>query len=155
MRGKSKKFILILFVVFTIIAQGGLWVNAAPKSNLKVQVETGFNGSYKYGYDVPINMTIENKNKDIKGEAQIYAINGEGRSIIYSKSLSLPKNSTKNITLNVPIMNASTKFKIIILDNEDKVYEEDCSMPSGASEQTIFIGILSDEFDNVSYINRV
>ena len=155
MRGKSKKFILILFVIFTIIAQGSLWVSAAPKSNLKVQVGAGFNGSYKYGYDVPINMTIENKNKDINGEVQIYAINGEGRSIIYSKSLSLPKSSTKNITLNVPIMNASTKFKIVILDNKDKVYEEDCSMPSGASEQTILIGILSDEFDNVSYINRV
>ena len=66
-------------------------MNAATNGNFKIKVSSGFNGSFKYGYDVPVNITIENKEKDINGELQIYAINGEGRSIVYAKSLSLPK----------------------------------------------------------------
>ena len=60
------------------------------------------------------------------------------------------------MTLNVPIMNASTKYKIAVLDGKNKVYENECSIQSGgASEQTVLIGVLSDEYDSVSYINRV
>ena len=156
MRRRGKILKLIIFMLLAIIAQSSLWVSAASNGNIKIKVEAGFNGSFKYGCDVPINMIIENKQKDINGEVQIYAINGEGRSIIYAKSLSLPKNSTKDITLNVPVMNASTKLKIVILDGKNKMYEEEISIQSsGVSEQTVLIGILSDDFDSVSYINRV
>lgn len=143
------------FMAITILCCFGLRVEAATENKLQVKTAIGFNDNYKIGFSAPITLTINNKYKDIQGEVEIRIPSATGKYISYVKTLNMQKDSEKVITINVPIDGQRTKYKLFINNGSEVVYEDTISINNTMNNVTKFIGVLSDDFDSLSYINKV
>ncbi len=150
---KSVKILVISLIILSAVF-GGFSANAAePNKELDLKIGVGFNNAYKIGYSTPININIKNNYKDINGEVEVRVPSSPGKYMSYVKPISLQKDAEKSITINVPIGDGNrTKYAVNIYDGEDKVYEDSVTIIA-SNNVTAFIGILSDDFDSLSYIN--
>ncbi len=153
MKKSIKIFALPLLILLAVF--WGFPIQAEQASQLDVKISVGFNGVYKIGYSTPVNLTIKNNGKDINGEVEIRVPSSPGKYMSYVKPISLQKGSEKAITISIPIGNDNrNKYTVNIYDAGDLVYEDSITtLPS--NNVTNFIGILSDDFDSLSYINKV
>ncbi|OPX44487.1 hypothetical protein CLHUN_14800 [Ruminiclostridium hungatei] len=150
------KVLVASVIIFSAIFSGfsaGAAETAKDENKLEVKLNVGFNDNYKIGFSTPVNISIKNNYKDIDGEVEIRVPSSPGKYMSYVKPVSLQKGAEKLITINVPIGNDNrSKYSVNIYDGDHKVYED--SITTVASNNiTTFIGILSDDFDSLSYIN--
>jgi hypothetical protein len=149
------KFLLVLIMSSLIFSLSTKTVAAADKDKLDVKVSVGFNDIYKIGFSTPINITIQNKYEDINGEVEIRVPSSVGKYMSYVKPISLQKDAEKVVTINVPVGVNRPKYTMNIYNGKSKVYEDSITMGMTTNDATSFIGILSDDFDSLSYINKV
>ncbi|MCM8711792.1 hypothetical protein M2651_12285 [Clostridium sp. SYSU_GA19001] len=158
MWGKRYKGLILIFTVFVLLLNFRN-VYAEEKEQIKLKVQAGIEGVYKVGGTVPINIEIENNMKDINGEIQIEVntsqSDNQNNVNLYAQSINLPYNSSKSVTMNIPITRYITKIKINLVEGKNTVYEKDVTIPGGLNANNILIGILSDDFDSVSYISDI
>ncbi len=149
------KVLVASFIIFSAIFSGfSAGAEKAKDDNkLEVQLNVGFSDNYKIGFSTPVNISIKNNYKDIDGEVEIRVPSSSGKYMSYVKPVSLQKGAEKLITINVPIGNDNrSKYFVNIYDGDHKVYEDSITTVA-ANNITTFIGILSDDFDSLSYIN--
>ncbi|MCY6371603.1 hypothetical protein [Clostridium ganghwense] len=154
MKIRLKGFLVIFLTLFIILATFPI-TSYASEGKVDLNVKVGFNGSYKVGYYVPINVDINNKLKDIDGEIQVETESGNGKVTIFAKPINLPINSTKQVYISVPIMKITSKLNIKLVQGKKVVYEEEKTISTGYNSESFFTGILSDEFDNLNYISSI
>lgn len=164
MRGKNKR-VLTTFILslFMLIASVNI-VKGAEEEKLKVSHTYGFENIFKWGSLVPITIEIDNNLKDIDGEIQIeIPVNnaqngmiGAGESVtVYSQKINLPVNTKKKVTLNVPMARNISSLKMNVLEGTNNIFSKDLPIGTGLNPTDIIIGTLSDDFNSVSYINKV
>ena len=141
---------LIVFSIF--LSFGAKTAEAADKLDVKISV--GYNENYKIGYSTPVNITVKNNYKDIDGEVEIRVPSTPGKYMSYVRPISLQKDAEKVITINVPVNQNRTKYTLNIYNGRDKIYEDSIST-TAANNVTAFVGMLSDDFAGLSYINQV
>lgn len=153
-----KKIVRILIVAvmfFSTVLGVGAEKAAEHTGGLEVNTVVGFNDVYKIGYPTPINVNIKNNFKDINGEVEIRVPSSPGKYMSYVKPVSLQKGAEKTITINVPIGNDNrTKYAVNIYDGGDRIFDDTITTVA-SNNITTFIGIMSDDFDSLSYINSV
>lgn len=157
----KKGFVKILFCLLAIISIFICKLNyvyAEEAEKMKLKVNVGYDSIYKIGSPVPIDLEIENNLKNINGEIQIEVQNNMSEEVnnitLYSQNINLPVNSTKKITMDVPMFQYVTKLQINIAEGKNTVYTKEVTIPGGMSSENLLIGILSDDFDSLSYINQ-
>lgn len=154
---KFKGFIwaFALFIVFSSLFK----VQAKAEDKIKLKVEAGIDSVYKIGNEVPINISIENNLKDINGELQIEVdtsqIENQNNVVLYSQNINIPNNSSKDISLNIPIVKYLTQIKVNIVEGKNILFEKTISIPGGNNYENVIIGVLSDNYDSVSYMNNI
>lgn len=159
MKGKRVRSVSILFTAMFLIL--GLFnkAYAAEDDKIKLKVNVGFDSVYKLGTTVPVNVEIENNLKNINGELQIEVNTSQMDNLnnvtLYAQNITLPNNSSKSLTLNIPINKYMTKLKVNIVEGKNTVYEKEVTIPGGLNMDSMLIGILSDDYDSVNYINDV
>ncbi len=124
-----------------------------PKITLNVEV--GFDGYYKIGYYTPFYFEIENNMKDINGELQIELPDEYGNVTLYAMQVNLPNNSKKKFTMNIPINRFSSKLQVNIVEGKNQIFTKSVKINSGSNADTLGIGILSDDYESVKYINKI
>ncbi|MDP4178228.1 MAG: hypothetical protein Q8900_07835, partial [Bacillota bacterium] len=153
-------FNLIVILFISAIVLFGVTPAALADSNDKInlKVDAGFDGQYKIGTEVPISIEIKNNLKDINGEIQIEvqtSSNGVSNDVIlYSQKLNLANNAAKQLKMNVPIMKYITKIKINIVEGNKTVFSKEVPFPGGGNSDNLYIGVLSDDYGSLSYINK-
>lgn len=155
MKKYTCRFMLILLIFGMIYSLSSKTVAAVDNEKLDVKVSIGFNNNYKIGYSTPVNITIKNQYKDINGEVEIRVPSSTGKYMSYVKPISLQKEAEKVITISVPVGMNRAKYALIISNGKDKVYEDSIEIGMTSNNATSFIGILSDDSDSLSYINKV
>jgi hypothetical protein len=153
MRNLVKK-LMMLFMAATLVLSFGITARAGEEKKLDVKTAVGFDGNYKSGYSTPVTLTISSKNIDVKGEVEIRVPSTPGKYVSYVKPLSLEKGAEKVVTINVPASGTRAKYKVVITNGNDKVYESSVSFGTASNNITKFIGTLSDDFDSITYINK-
>lgn len=149
------KILLVLVFLFTAIGFGSAETALATGTEkIRAKVTVGFDNNYKIGYSAPINITLINNGDNIDGEVEIRVPSTRGKYMSYVKPISLQKGAEKSITINVPVSINRSKYDLNIYNNGKKVYEDVVSTIA-SNNATAFIGILSDDFNSLSYINKV
>lgn len=154
MKRKSRGLMIVLLTVFTILFSFPL-TSYADEGKVNLNVKAGFNGNYKVGYYVPIRVEVKNTLKDIEGEVQVEVETGDRSVTIFAKLVNLPINSTKEVYVSIPITKIISKFNIKLVEGKKVIYEEEKTINTGYNPDSFFIGILSDEFDNLNYISSI
>ena len=157
MKRKLKCILLIAaIVIFTLQSYYGVLaegIRDEVKINMKVDV--GFDGYYKLGNYAPFYFEIENKLKDINGELQIELPDEMDNLTVYSMQINLPNNSTKKFVMNIPMNRFLSKLQINIVEGNVKVFTKAIKVSPGTNIETFGLGILSDDYESVKYINKV
>jgi hypothetical protein len=123
------------------------------KINMKAEV--GFDGYYKLGNYAPFYFEIENKLKDINGELQIELPDEMDNLTVYAMQINLPMNSTKKFVMNVPMNRFLSKLQVNIVEGKNKVFTKSIKVSPGANVETLGLGILSDDYESIKYINKI
>jgi hypothetical protein len=159
MRGKNIRQFIVLILTMLFISININVVQAAPEEKITLKATAGFDSVYKIGNTVPISIQVENNLRNINGELQIEVdtsqMEFQNNVTVYAQSISLPVNSSKSITLNVPITKYINKLKVNIVEGKSIVFEKEISISGGLNAESLLIGILSDHYDSVSYMNDI
>ncbi|MBK1811794.1 hypothetical protein JHL18_14325 [Clostridium sp. YIM B02505] len=152
----SKISILILAIalMMPLILFKGEVVKADTKKDISVKTKVGFNDKYKVGYFTPVTISIKNDYKDIQGTVEVKVPTSENKYDSYMKNLSIQKGTEKVVTINVPVKQAFLKYEISIKDGSEEVYSEEIKVGSANNQTVKFVGILSDDFDSLTYLNK-
>ncbi|HOE56442.1 MAG TPA: hypothetical protein PLI20_02440 [Bacillota bacterium] len=147
--------IAAVFIIVIVIIIGIEKFEAQAADDIKIDIRVGFDKFYKIGCSTPVHFEIENKLRDINGELQIEIPNQSDSIVIYAMNVSLPRDSTKKFIMNVPMNIFNTKLKVNIAEGKNIISTKTFRVDPGSNMETYVIGILSDDFDSVKYINRV
>ncbi|MGE5677559.1 MAG: hypothetical protein ACM3ZR_05820, partial [Pseudomonadota bacterium] len=110
--------IIVAFVLMLGVAPGFLPLMAEADDGISINIKVGFDEFYKIGYATPVYFEIQNRLRDINGELQI-ELPGQGNGItLYAIKVSLPKDSTKKFTMNVPVNTFNTKLKVNLTEGK-------------------------------------
>jgi hypothetical protein len=152
---------LLMAVVFL------LWnieiVQAVEEDKLKVSHTYGYESVYKWGTLVPITIEIDNNLKNIDGEVQIeipvanydMGMNNNENVTVYTQNINLPLNTKKKVTLNIPISRNITSVNMNIVEDKTTLLTKELSLGTPLNPGDFIIGTLSDDFNSVSYINKI
>jgi hypothetical protein len=163
MRGKSKRIVTALFLAVIFLMANVKAVYAEGEEKLKITHSYGFESAYKAGSLVPVTVEIDNNLKDIDGEIQLeIPVNNmdmdgsQSDSVtIYAQGVNLPRGTKKKVTLNVPIARNVTSIKVNVTEGRNTLITKEISLGAALNPNDFIIGVLSDDFNSVSYINRV
>ena len=145
--------ILMLAMILGYLGQSD--VSAATDDSIIINMKVGFDKFYKIGYTTPVYFEIENNFRDINGELQLEMPNQSDSITLYAINVSLPKGSVKKFLMNVPMNVFNTKVNVNLSEGDNIIRTKTFRIDPGSSTDTYAIGILSDDFDSVRYINKV
>ncbi len=153
---KKRLWAIAAFAIALAISIGPPAVlGVQAEDTIKIDIKVGFDKFYKIGFDAPVYFEVENNLRDIKGELQIEIPSQSESIFIYAMNVSLPKDSTKKFVMNVPMNVFNTKLKVNITEGKNVISTKTFRIDPGSSMETRVIGILSDDFDPLKYINRI
>ena len=130
-------------------------VSAHPAASLSsgptFQVNAGFNGRFRDGNWVPLQIAFSNSGADFSGTLSIedpVPYNGAAITSIYKEPISLANGAQKQITTYIPITLESQLAKQItvkLLDSDGNVVRAQTGTITAFGPRDVFVGILSDQ----------
>lgn len=107
-------------------------------------------------YDV--RLTVENWGEDWEGTARLAVQESNYRQpVIYDTTLSLPRGSTKQFVVRVPVESVASEdsiVKVLLLDKKfNKVSEKEFKRLLAQGADALSMGILSDEYSSLTYLD--
>ncbi len=149
-----KKFLSIFIVSILLLS---LFIVYGDKDDgIKIEAEVGFDKAYKPFYTTPVYITMNNGLKDIDGEIQIEIPNSEayGNEVtLYSIGINHPKGTEKKYVMNIPIPSHMLNIKLKVVEGKKILSESYVRLDRNINENTMLVGVLSDSFDNIRYLN--
>ncbi len=160
MKNKKIKNILVLLLALTFIFPLiSTIVMADPSSDIEVNIEVGYDGFYKYDYLFPVQVEVMNSGEDIDGKIQILLpeqIRDKEVYTAFTQNFKIAKGSTKKVNFPLEMKVSQNKIIVRIIDNKDNILWEDEYRASRAEiENTVSIGVLSDDVESLTYFNVV
>lgn len=140
-----KRIGIILSVFIFMFCISG--VSCYADSDISVNTKIGFDGKCKLGGINPIKVTIESKNTEYSGR-----LNVNVGDRVYTHKVDLEKNTKKSFEFAIPIFNENDIE--VDVGNDDVIDATDVS-PEIYSQDTIFVGILSDKYEDYYYMNDI
>lgn len=124
--------------------------SAENKGDIKFDIQIGYGGVFKFNNMVPAIVEVENGGGDIAGELQAEIPNTDNMLTIYSVPVSISRGTTKKYQLDLPLASYGN-ITFNLTKGKDVIYRQKAYISGGLSQNTYFIGILSDDFDSVNY----
>ncbi|MFP4698276.1 MAG: hypothetical protein ACLFMO_06180 [Eubacteriales bacterium] len=147
--------IITLLLMPLYLSINSLTTYAESNEDIEIEVTYGFEKNFKLGKDTPIIVEIENTSKDFDGEIEIEVPKTNNEYVLYTKEINLPKDSKKQVVIPVNILSQTEEIQVRLKDNKTVVAKEKLKISSGRlSSNTILIGVLSDDFNSLSYFHQ-
>jgi hypothetical protein len=134
--------------------------NAATDSNSSdytIEADLGFDGRAKVGTSIPVSISITNNSaENFSGEVAVLAAaySEDSKYTKYSEKVEIVASGSKGVYFDVPINLIQRSVTVQLLNKKGEVAQKSFSLSVG-SQADCWIGILSDDYDSVSYINPV
>ncbi len=157
MRNRMKPIaFILLFVMLACTVSGAVFAGSqADGLTIAVDMKIGFDKFYKLGYSVPLYFELDNKLKDFSGELQVELPTEYETVMLYAVPVNLPKDSVKKLVVNIPMTRFLSKLKVNLAEGKNQLVSKTFRIDPGVSAETMVIGVLSDTYDRIQYINSV
>lgn len=157
------KRILPLFLLAVVLiglprpaaAQGGAPNEVAP--GLRLEARPGFDGYYKAGYWLPVQITAANAGPPLEGELRVLTGSSLSRdAVLYTAPLSLPTQSNKRVPLVVYLPRITGALTITLADNDGRtVAELPGSRLTELAPGDLLYGVVSSEPGALVFLENV
>jgi hypothetical protein len=137
-----------------LLALGAVFVpplDVAAQGDLTLDARAGFEGYYKVGTWVPVQVTVANEGPDIEGEIQVIAADSQPSQVLYTQRATLPTRSHKQYTLHVLVGNYARELDARLVQ-EGKVLAKVKASLQPLPAETYLIGVVSDDPAALSYL---
>lgn len=151
---KRAFFVLFLGVVLALIPYGD--VEAKKNYDFEVSMETGFFNTLLSSYGAPVKISIKNNNgSDFEGQLQLIVPGPGNDNVLYEEDLVLGVGETKEVPFVVGVQVQSQYFNVRVTDKKGKVLWSELQPITISKERNqIIVGVLSDDFSALSYMDR-
>ncbi len=165
----KKKFIWIVITLGIILATFmGLSIKVTGKfqnktenqlsaysGDISMTIDYGYNQYAKYGRYMNVRADITNKGEDFHGWLQVIAPKLEN-NVLYRKEVKVKGETTKNISVNIPLTDDTGILQVNLLDDDGKsVVEKEAPIKIGNYQKDIYVGLLSDNVSGLDYTVQV
>ncbi|MCT4606919.1 MAG: hypothetical protein N4A64_12620 [Marinisporobacter sp.] len=127
--------LLILIFSFSIVGQ-------AQSIHMDFNIEIGFDGKCKLGGMNPIKVILNTKEDPFKGNLKILI--GER---VYKHSINLAENTKKEVAFSIPVLRGNEEITVSLEREEETIENKNVSLEV-FPEDTVFIGVLSEQPEN-------
>ncbi|SHI66770.1 hypothetical protein SAMN02745163_00603 [Clostridium cavendishii DSM 21758] len=147
------KIFLGLIFIMTILP---VRYTVEATENVNMSVEYGIDGKYKTGRNIPLNISLDNLGENLDGTLEIKVPDSNGKYILYSQSINLPKVSKKAVSMAVPLGNNSNSVKVELKTSNKTVVEKELTVSNGrVNANKLLTGVLTDDFNGLSYFGNI
>ncbi len=129
----------------------------ADTEKFTAEVQVGFDGKAEMLKYVPFMVTIENNDADFSGRLQLIVANKANYNLMYETDISLARGEKKTVTFACKVVDNLGKINIRMANSKGKVVwntNKRFTVDKTAS-QKIDIGILSDDFSALGYMDNM
>ena len=149
---------LVLSAVLPVFLQ---FTNAAPLNNedYTIEADIGFDGNAKINSCIPVTVSVTNNTgKNFKGDISLPVFSrpdgfsDEASYTEYVNSVEIASGGSKTVSFNVPIFYIQNRELTISLMRGDKTVASQSFPVNILSDKEIWIGLLSDSPDRLTYI---
>lgn len=129
---------------------------AATNSGVSMDVSYGYEGNAKSGRYVPVNFSLKNQlDSEFQGTVQAIAMESDYDIYQYEYPVSLKAFEASEESLDIPVGRADVLY-VKLLDSQGKeLIRKRLKMNVTADIAELFVGVLSDEPDTLSYMEGV
>lgn len=142
----ERRLLVLLLTLITVFASIPVWAFAAPaEANIAIAVKAGYDDTARVGASVPFNISLINKGGDVSGEVQVLVSANPEARVIYAAPVSLPDNSDKVVSMEVPVLTANKKIEVRFVKNGKTLKSVYYEFVKLIAPETPTIGVLCDD----------
>jgi len=149
MRVKKIYLITLWLLLSTVIITGC----KQEYEQLDIDFELGYEDSVKVSKGNPLTATIINNGEEFIGELQIEVNQTQSESLIFAKEFQISKNGKKEINMVIPVYTIQRKFKVTVVSEGKKIFEDTIDVGSFISPNQPIVGVISDQPDEYRFLN--
>lgn len=153
--------ILLVFSIVIVISANWCQVFAQEQEfgldDFNLKTECGINGYVKSDASIPLKLYITSKKDDFKGKVSVLVVSDEWNfKVSYEEEVTLPKGEEKEVDIHLSNGTDSNYYKILLVDEKGKQrYSKICKSITSIENNTALVGVLSDSYKNLKYMNGV
>lgn len=154
----AKRLLCFLLVGVLLAILPANYVYAKNKNyEFTVNLSAGYNQKILVGYGAPVSINVENNNtSNFEGFIQLIVPNTGNNNILYEEEIALGANEKKTVQMVVGIPVPMEFVNVRMTDKKHRVvWEELQKVVVSRNKNDIRIGVLSDDFTALSYMDRV
>jgi len=123
--------------------------------NLIISFDYGLEKCVKYSRDMGFVAEIKNDGEIFYGDLQVLLPDFEGNSTLYQQEIIVEAGSTKKVALTIPLGVEDTALDVKIINNKQKtIVEKEYQLDAYNYGKMVFVGILSEEPEKLSYFEK-
>ena len=160
-KGRKTVSVLLLFVFISIcFMAGNSYAGTKHEDPLKdtvtMEVIYGYQNKAKGNRYIPLQILCSNSGEAIEGTLSIRSMEANSQIYQYQYPISLPAGSTTSKVVNIPLASKRDQLYLELTDeNGRRVTQKRVKMDTDKDYAELFIGILSDQPEHVSYFDNV
>ena len=122
-------------------------------SQFLVKIRYGIDSLVAYNANTPVQVTVTNQGEDFVGELTITVVREYYQNYAYSNDISLPAGETKSYFMTLPAISNMSNCVVRILDAKGRTKYERTIMNSVNISSDCIIGVLSDDYTALNYLD--
>lgn len=133
-------FALAFVLCLTSVAFG------PPRQNtdLQLDIKAGFNTYYRDGQWIPLDVTITNNGRDLRGYIQVHAQNaGQATETLYQTPVTVARNSAKSIFFYVSLSDRASEIEVEVVDNSGRILKVQSERIVQLSSREVLYGVVT------------
>ncbi len=134
-------FALAFVLCLTSVAFG------PPRQNndLLLDIEAGFSEYYRDGLWIPLDVTITNNGRDLRGHIQVHAQNaGQATETLYQTPVTVARNSSKSIFFYVSLSDRASEIEVEVVDNSGRILKVQSQNIKPLSSREVLYGVVTE-----------
>ncbi len=145
------KILLLMLLAVTAVPS----LHAQDNTGITMTAEAGFDGFYKPGFGVPVQVNVANSGTAVTGELLI-EIGPTGNKNVYTSPISLPTQSEKRVTLYVHITSFTSALTVELRDDKDRLIgQATTGTLSQLADDDLLYGVVSPEPGELEFLENV
>ncbi len=149
----SRRFDVIVLIVTTLVIFAFSAFAFAENEDLVISVRAGYDHTIRVGSTAPFYISVENNGENFSGEIQVEVYSRYRSKTIYALPFELPKGSSKELVMNIPIKTSSRDVDVKIVKGTKIVSTFEYKFLKMIRPEYPVIGVLSDDKTGLRNLN--
>lgn len=136
-----------LFIILAFLLSISSLAFGPPRQNddLTINVEAGFSDYYRDGEWIPLEVTITNNGRDLRGALQVHAENSsQDTETLYQTPITVARDSSKTIFLYVSLAERDAEIEVEVVDNSGRILKVETARLTQLSSRDVLYAVVTE-----------